>query len=158
MTLNIHNWTKLQKYFPSTKVKKDELKEILLKNFQSYNKETKGEDVFSEIDTINIIFTSSSEIKRLNREFRKKNSVTDVLSFTIEQDSLIGEIYICPEYISKKYPFEEVLRDILHGFLHLLGYEHVGYFSEALKGKEEMFVKQEDMLQNVLDEINNRVR
>lgn len=158
MTLNIHNWTKLQKYFPSTKVNEEELKEILLKNFLNYNKYARKDGDPSEIDTINIIFTSSSEIKRLNREFRKKDSVTDVLSFTIEQDPLVGEIYICPEYISKQYPFEEVLRDILHGFLHLLGYEHVGHFSEALKGKEEMFVKQEDMLQNVLDEINNRVR
>ncbi len=158
MTLNTHNWTKLQKYFPNIELSEEELKKILLKTFESYNKETKGEDVFSEIDTINIIFTSSREIKRLNRDFRKKDSVTDVLSFTIEQDPLIGEIYICPEYISKKYSFEEVLRDILHGFLHLLGYEHVGHFSEALKGKEEMFVKQEDMLQNILDEINNRVR
>ena len=158
MTLNIHNWTKLQKYFPNIELSEEELKEILLKTFESYNKETKGEDVFSEIDTINIIFTSSSEIKRLNREFRKKDSVTDVLSFTIEQDPLIGEIYICPEYISKQYPCEEVLRDILHGFLHLLGYEHVGHFSEALESEEEMFVKQEDMLQNILDEINNRVR
>ena len=158
MTLNIHNWTKLQKYFPNTKVKKEELKEILLKNFFNYNKDMRKDGDPSEIDTINIIFTSTSEIKRLNREFRKKDSVTDVLSFTIEQDPLIGEIYICPEYISKKYPFEEVLRDILHGFLHLLGYEHVGHFSESLKSKEEMFVKQEDMLQNILDEVNNRVR
>ncbi|HRY22399.1 MAG TPA: rRNA maturation RNase YbeY [Candidatus Dojkabacteria bacterium] len=158
MTLNIHNWTKLQEYFPNTNVDKEELKEVLLKNFLSYKKNIKSANSLSEIDTINIIFISSREIKRLNREFRKKDSVTDVLSFTIEQDPLIGEIYICPEYISQKYPFEEVLRDILHGFLHLLGYEHVGHFSEALESKEEMFVKQENILQNVLDEINNRVR
>ena len=158
MTLNIHNWTKLQKYFPDTKIEKEELKKILLKTFLNYNKDTRNEDNPAEIDTINIVFISSTEIKKLNREFRKKDSVTDVLSFTIEQDPLIGEIYICPEYISKKYPFEEVLRDILHGFLHLLGYDHIGHFSEALKDREEMFVKQEDMLQNVLNEINNRVR
>ena len=158
MTLNIHNWTKLQKYFPNTNLEKEELKEILIKTLDSYNKERSGEDAYLEIDTINIIFTSSREMKRLNREYRKKDAVTDVLSFTIEQNPLIGEIYICPEYVSKKYLFEEVLRDILHGFLHLLGYEHVGHFSEALESQEEMFVKQEDMLQNVLDEINNRVR
>jgi probable rRNA maturation factor len=158
MTLNIHNWTKLQKYFPKIDLGKEEFKEILLKAFNNYKEETRSTVSPSEIDTVNIIFTSSGEIKRLNREYRKKDSVTDVLSFTIEQEPLIGEIYICPEYISKKYSFEEVLRDILHGFLHLLGYEHVGHFSESLKSKEEMFVKQEDMLQNILDEINNRVR
>jgi len=158
MTLTIHNWTKLQKYFPNIKIGKEELKKVLLKSFFNYNKDIKSVNTPSEIDTINIIFISSREIKRLNREYRKKDSVTDVLSFTIEQDPLIGEIYICPEYISKKYPFEEVLRDILHGFLHLLGYEHTGRFSEDLETKEEMFVKQEDILQNVLDEINNRVR
>jgi len=158
MTLNIHNWTKLQKYFPNIRIDKEELKNILLKTFLNYNKDPKGGDTTLKIDTVNIIFTSSSEMKRLNRQFRKKDSVTDVLSFTIEQDPLIGEIYICPEYISTKYPFQEVLRDILHGFLHLLGYEHKSHFSESLKSKEDMFVKQEDMLQNVLDEINNRVR
>jgi probable rRNA maturation factor len=157
MTLNIHNWTKLQKYFPNTNVDKEELKEALLKSFFNYNKDIKSVNPPSEIDTVNIIFISSREIKRLNREFRKKDSVTDVLSFTRKRP-LNWEIYICPEYISQKYPFEEVLRDILHGFLHLLGYEHVGHFSEALETKEEMFVKQENMLQNVLDEINNRVR
>ncbi len=158
MTLNIYNWTKLQKYFPNIEVTKEQLKEILLKTLLNYSKDMGVGNVISEIDTINIIFTSSREIKRLNKEFRKKDSVTDVLSFTIEQDPLIGEIYICPKYISKKYSFEEILRDILHGFLHLLGYEHKGSFSEASKDNEEMFVKQEDMLQNVLDEINNRVR
>lgn len=158
MTLNIYNWTKLQKCFPNIKIIKEELEEVLLKTFLDYNRNTKSGNMVSEIDTINIIFTSAKEIRRLNREFRKEDSVTDVLSFTIEQDPLIGEIYICPEYISKKYPFKEVLRDILHGFLHLLGYEHKGRFSEASKDNEEMFVKQEDMLQNVLDEINNRVR
>lgn len=157
MTLNIHNWTKLQKYFPNIGIEREELEEILLKTFLKCSKDSKVEDTPSKLDAINIIFTSSSEMKRLNRQFRKKDSVTDVLSFTIEQDPLIGEIYICPEYISAKYPFEEVLRDILHGFLHLLGYEHTNYFSESLKNKEEMFVKQEDILQNVLDEINNRV-
>jgi rRNA maturation RNase YbeY len=158
MTLNVYNWTKLQEYFPNIKIDKKELKNILLKTFESYNRETRGDSLSLKIDTINIIFVSSSKIKRLNSQFREKNSVTDVLSFTIEQNPLIGEIYICPEYISKKYPFEEILRDILHGFLHLLGYEHKGHFSKISKSKEEMFVKQEDMLQNILDEINNRVR
>lgn len=158
MTLNIHNWIKLRKYFPETELSEEALKEVLLRCFSNYNKDSGIENLPSEIDTVNVIFTTAKEIQRLNREYREKDSVTDVLSFTVDQDPLVGEIYVCPEYISSKYPFEEVLRDILHGFLHLLGYEHEGHFSESLKTKEEMFVKQEDMLQNVLDEINNRVR
>ena len=53
MTLNIHNWTKLQKYFPDTKIEKEELKKILLKTFLNYNKDTRNEDNPAEINTIN---------------------------------------------------------------------------------------------------------
>jgi rRNA maturation RNase YbeY len=74
---------------------------------------------------INIIFVESQYIKKLNKEYRSKDEITDVLSFNIDTDTTLGEIYICPEYIqkniSKEKFLEEILRMIIHGILHLKG-------------------------------------
>lgn len=147
MKVGIYNFNILKKHFPNTEFKEKDLKDSFLKVISEYS-----------FERVNIIFVPLDEIKKLNKEFRKKDTPTDVLSFTIEKEPLIGEIYVCPEYIAEKYSHEEVLRDIVHGFLHLLGYEHSKHFSESSKSNEKMFVKQENMLQNILYEINNRPR
>lgn len=154
MQLSIYNWDILKKHFPKLPFSKKELREILFKELSNYDLNTVVG--VSNIKTLNIVFVSPKEIKELNKDFRKKNTVTDVLSFVLEEDPLIGEIYVCPEYIVRKYDHTEVLRVIVHGFLHLMGYEHTRHFTGGLKSKEEMFVKQENMLQNILYEINNR--
>ncbi len=146
MRLNFSNWSELKKYFPDISFSKSLLKELILSNFKN-----------SDIVDVNIIFVGINEITKLNSEFRKKNEPTDVLTFTIEQKPLLGEIYICPEYISKKYKEEEILRNIVHGLLHLSGYEHKGHFKDGIKQTEEIFVKQENILDNIQYEINNRI-
>ena len=45
---------------------------------------------------------------------------------------------------------EEILRLIIHGLLHLIGYDHEVELNEETKNKVEMFVKQEKILQNVI--------
>lgn len=165
MKLNIYNWQILTKHFPKVTFSKKGLKESLLKVLladipNSSNQPLNDTDTMGGIlktGTINIIFVSSKKIRQLNKDFRKKETQTDVLSFLLEEKPLVGEIYVCPEYISKEYPYEEVLRAIVHGFLHLVGYEHIQKFTEDSKSLEEMFVKQENMLENILYEINNRV-
>ncbi len=73
---------------------------------------------------ISIAFVSQERIQELNKKYRKKNEITDVLSFP---DT---EIIICPKELqanSKKagISFEQELKHIvIHGILHLLGYEH----------------------------------
>jgi len=147
MKLNIFNWGIFKKSFPKVSFTKQILKLSLEKIFSVYN-----------ISDLSIIFVTSEEIRRLNREYREVDSVTDVLSFEIDREPFSGEVYICPEYISLNYSFEEILRDIIHGVLHLLGYDHTGKFEEGNVSPEEMFVKQENILQNILDEINSRAR
>lgn len=95
--------------------------------------------------TINIVFLGEKEIQELNKDLRKKNEVTDVLSLKISDE--IAEIYISPEYIKKNSKdFEtEVIRMIIHGILHIKGYEHKGYFDEE-NIEEEMFALQEKYL------------
>jgi probable rRNA maturation factor len=82
---------------------------------------------------VNVLLTSSAEMKSLNRRFRGKDKPTDVLSFPAEADAkrqFAGEIAISAEIATKNAnalghsPAEEVKILVLHGVLHLRGYDH----------------------------------
>lgn len=113
------------------------------------------------IDEISVIFVQEEYIAQLNLEYRQKDEVTDVLSF--ESGDEIGEVYVCPKYIKNKLAdqkitgqvpmMEEIIRMIIHGTLHILGYEHEGYFEwngGANENIEDMFVEQEVLLKVAL--------
>jgi probable rRNA maturation factor len=84
-----------------------------------------------------IVFVADAAIKKLNRQFRGKNDVTDVLSFPshaepfeVENGSQLGEIVISVQRAATQakehglsFP-DEVRQLILHGLLHLCGYDH----------------------------------
>ena len=98
------------------------------------------------------MLAGSRRIRRLNREFRGVDKPTDVLSFPFHEKEeflrggalsprergrlagrhpfILGEIVICPEVAAKNargagLPLAEEMRRLLvHGFLHLLGYDH----------------------------------
>jgi probable rRNA maturation factor len=83
--------------------------------------------------TVNVLLTSSAEMKSLNRRFRGKDKPTDVLSFPSEPDAqkkFAGEIAISAEIAAQNArglghsPGEEVKILVLHGILHLRGYDH----------------------------------
>ena len=82
---------------------------------------------------VNVLLTSSAEMKSLNRRFRAKDKPTDVLSFPAEPGAgkqFAGEIAISAEIATKNAralghsPAEEVKILALHGILHLRGYDH----------------------------------
>jgi len=82
---------------------------------------------------VNVLLTSSAEMKSLNRRFRGKDRATDVLSFPAEPDArkqFAGEIAISAEIAAQNAralghsPAEEVKILVLHGVLHLRGYDH----------------------------------
>ena len=101
---------------------------------------------------ITVIFVSNEYIKKLNKDFRKKNESTDVLSFNLEEDN--NEVYVSPSYIYRTYRKEsfgiEIMRVIIHGILHIYGYDHKGKFLERENNMEEMFKIQENILNNVV--------
>lgn len=85
-----------------------------------------GESI--KLGSLNYIFTNKDNILKINNEFLKHDYYTDVISFnTSENNTLNGEIYICYEVVQEnasKYnvdSFNEVLRVMIHGLLHLLG-------------------------------------
>ncbi|MBD3251673.1 rRNA maturation RNase YbeY [Candidatus Uhrbacteria bacterium] len=90
--------------------------------------------------TVGLQFVSASKIQELNRVYREKDGPTDVLSFPAadapkdfpiqkgERD--LGDIVICTSVVRKQAmkrdldPAEEGVRILIHGILHLLGYDH----------------------------------
>jgi probable rRNA maturation factor len=100
-----------------------------------------GDRVLRLIDsskqTVTIVFVGDAAIRTLNRQFRGKDQVTDVLSFPNEAEafenenqSQLGEVVIAVQRAAAQakqngLPFSnEVQQLILHGLLHLRGYDH----------------------------------
>jgi probable rRNA maturation factor len=79
---------------------------------------------------VNIRIASSRELQELNRRFRRINRPTDVLSFPSETPKLAGDIAISGEIAAANAvemghtPLTELKVLILHGLLHLAGYDH----------------------------------
>lgn len=83
---------------------------------------------------LNLIFTHDRRMKNLNSLFRNKDKATDVLSFNIDSEpgveNVFGEIYISTDTASRNAEkfnrtlTDEILLLCCHGFLHLLGYDH----------------------------------
>lgn len=78
-----------------------------------------------------LVFVDATVQKKINSEFRGKRYATDVLSFVSEDpQNSMGELVLCPEVIriqAKEHGLsfrEELAYMVLHGILHLLGYDH----------------------------------
>lgn len=90
-------------------------------------------------DGLLFIFTNDEKIREINKEFIKHNRYTDVIAFDDSKGkNIIGEIYISIDTVKRNaYNYKisliiEVLRIMIHGTLHLCGYEDK---SERLKKK-----------------------
>ena len=84
-----------------------------------------------------LLFSNNKKIKALNRKFRNKNKHTDILSFPFEhkmknfREIYLGDIVISFNYMNKpknlnlKEFRKKTVKIFIHGFLHLLGYDHI---------------------------------
>jgi probable rRNA maturation factor len=105
---------------------------------------------------ISVALVSAEEIQKLNKEYRKYDSVTDILSFpeyenlakikdTVDKELFLGELILCyndiEEYAQKEnIELQKELANVVsHGILHLLGFVH----------GEEMFALQEKVTKNI---------
>ncbi|HXC68406.1 MAG TPA: rRNA maturation RNase YbeY [Pyrinomonadaceae bacterium] len=77
-----------------------------------------------------IAFVSDSSIRKLNRQFRNIDKATDVLSFPADEPENLGDVAISVETAAKQAEEnglefnDEIAQLILHGLLHLSGYDH----------------------------------
>ncbi len=89
--------------------------------------------------SISLAFVATKEIKKLNSRYRHKNKITDVLSFNLDDelnktgagsDQILGEVIICWPVLKKqaKQKGQSLTKELqlllVHGTLHLLGYDH----------------------------------
>lgn len=99
---------------------------------------------------VNVLITSDAEMRRLNLQFRGKNKPTDVLSFPASANGkakLAGDIAISAEIAAAnaealRHPLEVELKIlVLHGLLHLAGYDHETDNGEMAKLEQELRAK-----------------
>ncbi len=92
---------------------------------------------------IYLYLIDNEEIKKLNKEFLKKNKYTNVLSFPSYEKTMLGEIFISVDYCKKESPttglspLELIVFYFIHGLLHLTGYEHIKDEKEEKKMRKE---------------------
>lgn len=90
---------------------------------------------------VSVLLTGNARIKELNARYRNIDRATDVLSFPMEDPYMLGDIVISVEKAaSQAAEFgctldEEAGRLVVHGVLHLLGYDHVRGGRQAAKMK-----------------------
>ena len=103
--------------------------------------------------TFTLLLSNNKNIKNLNKVFRKKNKSTDILSFPldkkikIKKNTYLGDIIISYNYLDKprsqdlKSFKEKVTKLFIHGFLHLLGFDHKKNkdYSKMLKEENLLF-------------------
>ena len=106
--------------------------------------------------SLTILLSNNKNIKKLNKKFRNKNKVTDILSFpsekkiNIKKSSYIGDIVISYEFINKPKKSntlefkKRIAKIFIHGFLHLLGYDHI-----KLKDFKEMLIEEEKIYKTI---------
>lgn len=97
---------------------------------------------------INLIFGDDTLVRQLNREHRGLDKVTDVLSFHYGESDLLGEIYVAMPQTQRQAPrwknnFEnELSRVVVHGLLHLAGYDHHAPGERAImRAREDHYLK-----------------
>tara|TARA_B100000700_G_scaffold182756_1_gene201633 strand:+ start:200 stop:634 length:435 start_codon:yes stop_codon:yes gene_type:complete len=99
-----------------------------------------------------ILLTNNKKMKNLNFKFRKKNKPTDVLSFQSNDNIYIGDIAISYEIVNKRSKlsnfFIEFDKMWIHGYFHLIGYDH-----KKLKDFKKM-AKKENLILNYFHNIN----
>jgi probable rRNA maturation factor len=109
---------------------------------------------------LTLLLSNNKNIKKLNKKFRKKNKPTDILSFPFQKNpkirnkSYLGDIMISYNFIDKpknqnKFLFEnKVIKIFIHGFLHLLGFDH-----NKLKDYKKMLKEEQKIYKSVIKKI-----
>jgi probable rRNA maturation factor len=94
---------------------------------------TLASEEVAEIE-LSVLFVTSEHMKRLNSRFAGNDYATDVLAFPMMEDdeaaTILGDVVICPEVAERNAAQlgHDVAREletlVVHGTLHLLGYDH----------------------------------
>ena len=120
---------------------------------------------FSRVEA-SLSYVGEDEIRELNAEYREQDQSTDVLSFPLwEEDGrfcppsfnevtelVLGDIVVCPDVVRRQAletgvsPLRENLLVVIHGFLHLIGFDHA-----EEEERTRMWVLQDSLLERALE-------
>ncbi|MEC2111187.1 rRNA maturation RNase YbeY [Bacillus stercoris] len=136
-------------------VSEEMLKEV--ENLLQFAAEREGVQDQAEVS---VTIVTNDDIQQINKEYRGKDTPTDVISFALEEEGegeveivgaemppVLGDIIISADRTREQaeeynHSFKRELGFLaVHGFLHLLGYDHM-----TKEEEEEMFTKQKDLL------------
>ena len=104
--------------------------------------------------TFSLLLSNNQNIKKLNKNFRNKNKSTDVLSFPLDQKikitkkTYLGDIIISYNFMDKPKNQKIILfkdklvKTFIHGFLHLLSFDHIKLRDYKKMLKEEHIIYQ----------------
>lgn len=97
---------------------------------------------------VSITLIDDHEIQKINKKYRKINKPTNVLSFELSDDLLLGDIFISLDTVRKEADAEGIsvpehtAHMVVHGILHLLGYDHIeDKEAEKMESKETAILK-----------------
>ena len=111
--------------------------------------------------SLTLLLSNNKNIKKLNKKFRNKNKSTDILSFPFESEIkkkknlYLGDIVISYNFMDKPKNQsldlfkDKVIQTFIHGFLHLLGFDHV-----RLKDYKRMLKEEKIIYKSVINKIS----
>ena len=109
---------------------------------------------------LTLLLSNNNKIKKLNYKFRNKNKATDVLSFPSQKNfklikkAYLGDIIISYNFMDKpkkqsvKLFKEKVIKTFIHGFLHLLSFDHL-----KIKDYKKMLKEEQKIYQSVIKKV-----
>ena len=103
--------------------------------------------------SLTLLLSNNRGIKKLNKNFRNKNKSTDILSFPfsknikLNKETYLGDIIISYNFMDKpksqklKNFKHKVIKTFIHGFLHLVGFDHIKNkdYKKMLKEEERIY-------------------
>ena len=110
---------------------------------------------------LTLLLSNNNNIKKLNKQFRDKDKPTDILSFPVkrkkklENNFYLGDIIMSFNYMNKPKKQKlrifkhKVIKTFIHGFLHLLGFDHM-----TLKDYKKTIIEEEKIYQSVIKKVN----
>ena len=108
---------------------------------------------FNKKVSFTLLLSNNKNIKKLNKNFRNKNKSTDILSFPFSEkikilkESYLGDIIISYDFIDKpksqdlKFFKKKLIKIFIHGFLHLVGFNHIKDrdYKKMLKEEDQIY-------------------
>ncbi len=111
--------------------------------------------------SLTVLLSNNKKIKKLNKDFRNKNKSTDILSFPfdekgkISKTTYLGDMIISYNFVDRpksqnlKIFKDKLIRIFIHGFLHLLNFDH-----KKNKDYKKMIKEEELIYQSVISKLN----